>query len=253
MFSTMSASFWYGNIYFSSLILTFLQLFSVSTALYPLVLASLTILLISLKSTVETWLCLSNPRGVNGLMYILSLFSLGILLVNSSFSVCIPSTIRRSLFFKDTGGCLYSFSPVRKLYVGRVVSSPFNKASSFSLNKSISIASGMSYSYSPFSFLGVSFLSLKKSSVDKVNGFSPLLFKYKASFLQVVVLPEEDGPAIRTIFISFMLFCILFAISSKSLFCFISFSSINSFILPFITTLFTSLTYFTPSFSAHTA
>ena len=146
---------------------------------------------------------------------------------------------------------MYSFSPVKKLYVGRSVSSPFIRLVNFSLNKSMSSASGISYSYSPFSFLGVSILFLKKSSVDNTNGFIPLLFKYKLSFLLVVVLPELEGPAINTSFMLFKFFSISLAILSKSLFCFISFNSINSFIFPSITTLLTSDTYFTPKVSAH--
>ena len=72
--------------------------------------------------------------------------------------------------------------------------------------------------------------------IHKVN----LDSKYIDSFLEVVVLPEDDGPASKTILILSLLLLISLAISSNLLLCSVSSIFIKSLILPLDTTLFKS-------------
>ena len=147
--------------FFSSPLLTLSQLEIVSLAEYPLNWLSLTILRISLVSVVEILLKASIFNTVNALIYILYFCSLGILSVNLSFKQCIPSITNISSGANLTLFPLYTLVPLWKSNSGISTSSPFNNAIRCLLNKSISIASIDSKSYSPFSFLGVSGLSTK--------------------------------------------------------------------------------------------
>ena len=112
-------------------------------------------------SVVDILLNLSKFNTVNALIYTLYFCSAGILLVNLSFKQCIPSITKisssASLIFLP----LYLFVPSIKSNSGSSTSSPFNNLVKWLLNRSKSIASIHSKSYSPFSSLGVSFLSTK--------------------------------------------------------------------------------------------